>query len=118
MDEALPLLRKLLSGDVVEHHGRYFDFAPIAASPAPPSPYLCSSAGTAPALRRAPSPWLDGWVGVTPRIDELEALVAELDTRRRDADMLKHPFHDPEWCQRGPSTRPASSAQQAPESTH
>jgi probable F420-dependent oxidoreductase len=91
MDEALPLLRKLWSGDAVEHHGEFFDFDPVALQPNPPSrvPLFVGGHG-APALRRAIS--VDGWLGVNPTLEELAAILGSIRERRRKAGVLDVPF--------------------------
>lgn len=35
MDEIVPLLRRLWTDDVIEHHGKYFDFGPVKFEPKP-----------------------------------------------------------------------------------
>lgn len=37
-DEMITVLRKLWSGDWVEHHGEFYDFAPLRMRPAPTAP--------------------------------------------------------------------------------
>lgn len=92
LDEALPLLRELWSGEVVEHHGTHFDFAALALHPSPPNPIPLVVGGYGPpALRRAATV-ADGWVGINPSIEQLEALLAELHIRRRAAGSADRPF--------------------------
>ncbi len=91
MDEALPLLRKLWTGEAVEHHGEFFDFDPVALHPRPPSyvPLFIGGHGAA-AIRRAAH--ADGWLGVNPTIDELEAILSKIQERRRRANVFGAPF--------------------------
>jgi probable F420-dependent oxidoreductase len=61
-DEMIELFREIWSGDYVEHHGEFFDYAPFVMPPAPRQPIPLWGGGEAPtALRRAAR--LDGYVG-------------------------------------------------------
>ena len=52
-DEMIEVMRKLWTGEVVEHHGEFFDFPPLTMLPAPASPIPILIAGLSPrALRR------------------------------------------------------------------
>jgi probable F420-dependent oxidoreductase len=62
LDEMLPVLRALWRGEVVEHHGEFFEIDGITISPVPPEPIPIFIGGDSPAaLRRAASS--DGWIG-------------------------------------------------------
>lgn len=63
MDEMLVVIRKLLAGGPVEHHGEFFDFPPVQLAPVPKAeiPIWIGGDGEA-ALRRAAGQ--RGWVGV------------------------------------------------------
>jgi alkanesulfonate monooxygenase SsuD/methylene tetrahydromethanopterin reductase-like flavin-dependent oxidoreductase (luciferase family) len=83
-DESLMVLRRLLSGDPVTHHGEFFDFdaAVILPSPDPPIPMVVGGRSDA-ALRRA-GLYADGWLAIwvsparfTESIEKLEARAAE-----------------------------------------
>lgn len=92
MDEMLPLLRQLWTGEVVEHHGRFYDFEPITQHPVPPAPVPILVGGhSAPALRRAAT-FADGWMAVNPKVEELEGILRLLEEARRAAGTLDRPF--------------------------
>jgi probable F420-dependent oxidoreductase len=86
LDEALEVCRRLWSEEVVEHHGLFFDFAPVMFEPKPvqkPWPPVHVGGESDAALRRAARH--DGWYGLahTPesaaaRVVRLRALRAEL----------------------------------------
>ena len=64
VDEAIEVCRRLWSEDVVEHHGRYFDFDPVMFEPKPvqrPGPPLHIGGDGPAALRRAATVG-DGWI--------------------------------------------------------
>src|SRR2546429_524042 len=61
-DEILALLRALWRGEMVEHHGRFYDFPRLQLRPAPDRPLAIWVGGeTEPALRRAAALG-DGWI--------------------------------------------------------
>lgn len=70
-DEMLDVLTKLLTGEMVEHHGEAYDFAPLQMQPVPtkPPPVWVGGESEA-ALRRAAR--RDGWIGI--HYGEAEAL--------------------------------------------
>ena len=81
LEEALDVCRRLWSEPVVEHHGRFFDFGPVAFEPKPvqqPHPPLHIGGVSDLALRRA-AKLGDGWIGMGTTPEELERTVARLD---------------------------------------
>jgi probable F420-dependent oxidoreductase len=92
LDEMLPLLRELWTGEAVEHHGRHFDFEPLAVNPRPARqiPILVGGHGDA-ALRRA-ARLADGWVGVSPTVDELGEIVGRLRALRAEHGTRQRSF--------------------------
>jgi alkanesulfonate monooxygenase SsuD/methylene tetrahydromethanopterin reductase-like flavin-dependent oxidoreductase (luciferase family) len=77
-DELMEIVRKLMTGRMVEHHGEFYDFEPLQMAPVPPRmpPVLVGGHGPA-ALRRAAA--ADGWLGVNYDAD---AVVPILETLR------------------------------------
>jgi probable F420-dependent oxidoreductase len=66
VDEAVDVCRRLWSEDVVEHHGRFFDFGPVAFEPKPvqrPGVALHVGGDSPVAIRRAARVG-DGWLPV------------------------------------------------------
>lgn len=77
-DEAIEVIRKVLAGGMVEHHGEHYDFDRLEMSPAPTEPVPIIIGGTtAPALRRAARIG-DGWVSSGNTTEELAAMVSAL----------------------------------------
>jgi len=99
-DESLHLVRRLLAGESVDHHGAHFDLeqAAIAPAPAPPVPVVVGGRSRA-ALRRTArlgEGWLGVWVG-PERFAESVAVVAEEAARAgRVAPAWDHGFLA--WC--------------------
>jgi probable F420-dependent oxidoreductase len=62
LDEMIVLLRRIWSGEVVEHHGTYYDYDPFVVPPAPKGPIPIWGGGDSERpMRRAAH--LDGWIG-------------------------------------------------------
>jgi len=78
MDEAVPLLRRLLSGERVSHAGRHYRIAGATVAPRPvqrPGPPLWIAGWVEPAIRRA-ARLGDAWLGgPSARLDELAACI-------------------------------------------
>ncbi|MDE3086287.1 MAG: LLM class F420-dependent oxidoreductase [Acidobacteriota bacterium] len=82
LEEALEVCRRLWSEPVVEHHGRFFDFGPVAFEPKPvqqPHPPVHVGGVSEVALRRAVAVG-DGWIGMNSTPGELEEKVARLES--------------------------------------
>ena len=87
VDEAIDVCRRLWSEDVVEHHGRFFDFDPVMFEPKPvqrPGPPLHIGGDGPAALRRAATVG-DGWIPMNHRVEEIPAEVALLAELRERA---------------------------------
>jgi len=90
-DEMIEVMRKLWSGDWVEHHGEFYDFEPLRMCPAPEQPIPIYVGGfSKPAMRRAARN--DGWIADLHSLAELEALIAEVRGYREDAGRAEEPF--------------------------
>jgi len=92
VDEAIEVIRKLLAGGMVEHHGRHYDFDRLQISPAPPTevPIFvggCSKAALGRAARLA-----DGWLSMIHEMEELRELIAVLKSERAAAGRQAEPF--------------------------
>jgi probable F420-dependent oxidoreductase len=86
LDEALAVCQRLWSEPVVEHHGEFYDFAPVAFEPKPvqkPWPRIHVGGESAAALRRAARH--DGWIGLVDTPDAAREQVARLGVLRRQA---------------------------------
>ncbi len=92
MDEMIPLLRKLWTGDTVEHHGAFFELEPLRMSPPPQRAVPVYVGGLAPpALRRA-AVLGDGWIGTGQQPDEVPGLLERLRGLRQQAGRADAPF--------------------------
>lgn len=84
-DEALVVVRRLLTEPSVTHHGRFFHLDDAGIAPLPPRPLDLWLSGTAPAGLRRTGRLGDGWLGsfVTP--DEAGAARATIEAAAADA---------------------------------
>lgn len=90
-DEMLEVMKKLWTGDWVEHHGEFYDFAPVKMRPAPSAPIPVYVGGfSKPALRRAARH--EGWIADLHSLKELDALISEVRHYRREAGRESEPF--------------------------
>lgn len=90
LDEALTVVRKLWSGQVVQHAGERFRFEGIMC-PAPPAPLRIWCGGGAPAaMRRAAQH--DGWLPLPMTVAQTRTALSELGAMRRTAGRAEQPF--------------------------
>jgi probable F420-dependent oxidoreductase len=81
-DEMIEVIRSLLDGGMVEHHGRFYDFGPVQMAPVPTGPVPVLIGGhSSVALRRAARH--DGWLGINYDVEEVEPLLARLAVARK-----------------------------------
>lgn len=74
IDEQLEVLQKLWTGEMVEHHGKYYDFPRIRMLPTPVAKVPIYVGGVSPAaFKRAAR--FDGWEGAIYPWDEVEVKV-------------------------------------------
>ena len=87
VDETIDICRRLWAEDVVEHHGEFFDFAPVMFNPKPvqqPQPQLLIGGDGAAAKRRAAQVG-DAWLPMNHSLEQLPAALAEINEQRAAA---------------------------------
>ena len=98
VDEAIDILRLILGGGMVEHHGDFFDFDRLQMSPAPSKPVPIYVGGhSGPALRRAARRG-DGWSSAMMPFDELRSTITELHRLRAEFGSDSAPFEVQAVC--------------------
>jgi probable F420-dependent oxidoreductase len=91
-EELITVVRTLLQGGMVEHHGEFYDFDRLAMAPVPTEPLPIYVGGTSKyALRRA-ARFGDGWIGMYHTVDELKEICAGLQREREAAGRGDEPF--------------------------
>lgn len=94
VDEALEVCKRLWTEEVVEHHGRFFDFGPVMFEPKPvqkPHPPLIVGGESPAALRRAAFLG-DGWIGLGHTPESVAPFVRRLRALREEAGRAADPF--------------------------
>ena len=90
-DEMIEILRKLWSGEMVEHHGRDYDFPRLEANPTPPAPIPVWVGGISDAaLRRAAR--YDGWLSDLQTSAEITACIERVRAYRAEQGRGDAPF--------------------------
>lgn len=92
MDEMIDVMRKAWTGSMVEHRGRFFEFAPLQMTPAPSAPPPIWVGGLSPAALRRAATRGDGWIGTGQTPEDAVRIVAELRGLRADAGRAAQPF--------------------------
>lgn len=77
-DEMIEVLRKLWTGGIVEHHGRFYDFAPLAMVPGVERPIPIIVGGISKAALRRVAHHGDGWAPAGLTIDQTREAVDEI----------------------------------------
>jgi probable F420-dependent oxidoreductase len=91
-DESIEVLHKLWRGDMVEHHGRHFDFPRVQLSPAPATAVPIYIGGASEiALRRAARTG-DGYIGAGTTPEAVGPLLKQLEVLRREYGRDHLPF--------------------------
>jgi probable F420-dependent oxidoreductase len=92
MDEAIEVIRKLTSGEIVSHEGRHFAFPAMEMQPAPSRPVPIWIGGQNPAALRRAGQLADGWSGSGQTFDEGVRVLSEIARIRREAGREGLPF--------------------------
>ena len=85
LNEMIPAMRALWSGDWTSHDGEHVAFPELKISPTPDQPVPIYVGGDTPVALKRAATLADGWVGTLYRPDEAEAKVAQLRGYLRDA---------------------------------
>jgi len=91
-DEMLEIMRLLWTGEMVEYHGRYYDFERLEMNPAPSARIPIWIGGISdPAMRRA-ARVADGWVTDLQTSAEIIECIEKIRAWRRDYGRADEPF--------------------------
>lgn len=87
VDECLDICARLWNDEVIEHHGEFFDFAPVMFEPKPiqrPRPPVHVGGDSKPARRRTALRG-DGWIPLSTPIEAIAAGRADIESMMVDA---------------------------------
>jgi alkanesulfonate monooxygenase SsuD/methylene tetrahydromethanopterin reductase-like flavin-dependent oxidoreductase (luciferase family) len=85
MDESLTILRALLAGNTVNHHGEHFDLTDARLRPAPDRNIPLVIGGRSDAALRRAGRLGDGWLGIWTTADRCADAIATVEGHARDA---------------------------------
>lgn len=92
MDEQLPLIQRLLAGEVVSSDGEFFQFDAMRINPVPTEKVPMWVGGMNPAALRRAGQFGDGWTGAGTSFEQTLDLLNELRSQRERFDRLDTPF--------------------------
>jgi probable F420-dependent oxidoreductase len=91
-DEMIDVMRLLWTGEMVEHHGQFFDFARLQMSPKPAGRIpIYLGGGSPPAMRRAARKG-DGWITGNFTRETISDAMATIKAMLREAGRENDPF--------------------------
>ena len=92
LDNCIEVIRKLWSGQMVEHHSEFYDFPKVILSPVPKqNPPIYIGGDNALALKRA-AQLGDGWIGAGNSAEQVPSLMQKLAELRQQAGRDHLPF--------------------------
>lgn len=91
-DEMLEILPLLWTGDMVEYHGKYYDFDRLEMNPAPSAPIPVWVGGISAAAHRRAARLGDGWISDLQSSDEILQTVATIQAMREEYGRSERPF--------------------------
>ena len=92
MDEMIVVMRRLWTGEMVEHHGRFYDFPRLQMSPGVPQRIPIYSGGVSEAALRRVGRLTDGWISDLHTTEELGGIIARLRTLRAEHGREREPL--------------------------
>ena len=92
MHEMIEVLRKLWTGEMVEHHGRFYDFARLQMSPGVGERIPILSGGVSEAALRRVGRLSDGWISEIHTTEQLREIVGRLRRLRAEYGREREPL--------------------------
>ena len=97
-NEAIEIIRLVMTGEFVEYHGRHYDFDRLMVRPVPTRPVPIYVGGLSePGLKRA-ARLADGWISVANTLEEIAAVVPRLAELRAEYGRADLPFEIKALC--------------------
>jgi len=91
-DEMVEVMRALWSGELVEHHGRFFDFGRLSMSPGVGGALPIVVGGISQAAKRRVARLGDGWAPAYLTVEQVEAGIDEIQALRRQQGLPTPPL--------------------------
>ena len=97
-NEAIEIIRLVMSGEFVEYHGKHYDFDRLVVRPVPTQPVPIYVGGLSePGLKRA-ARLADGWISVANTLEEIAGVVPRLEALRAEYGRADVPFEIKALC--------------------
>lgn len=90
--ESIEVIRKALTGEFFEHHGRFYDNPNLSINPVPSEPMPIVIGGTATAVLERAARIADGWVSPNTTADKIGEMVQEIHGYRKEYGTDDKPF--------------------------
>jgi probable F420-dependent oxidoreductase len=91
-DECISVLRKLWTGELVEHRGEFFDFPRVQMCPVPSEPVPIYIGGSTPPALRRTARLGDGWLGPGQTVEDALETLKRIHALRAEAGRASEPF--------------------------
>jgi len=91
-DEMVEVMRKLWSGDLVEHHGRFYDFPPLTMAPGVGAEVPVYVGGDSKLAMKRVARLGDGWLPAYLSIDQVREGIAFIRAAQREYGRDNHPL--------------------------
>jgi len=100
MDEALPIVRRLVAGESVTHRGEFFRMEDARVLPVPPRDVPVVVGGRSPAALRRAGRFGDGYLGVWVAPERMAAAIGEVEATAAAAGRVNVPWRHgiQMWC--------------------
>ena len=97
-NEAIEIIRLVMTGEFVEYHGKHYDFDRLVVRPVPTQPVPIYVGGLSePGLKRA-ARLADGWISVANTLEEIAGVVPRLAELRAEYGRSDVPFEIKALC--------------------
>ncbi len=90
--EMIEILRKALTGELFEHHGKYYDIPRLSINPVPSKPMPIIIGGTATQVLKRAARIADGFVSPNTTAEKIAGMVREIHQYRKEYGTDKKPF--------------------------
>jgi probable F420-dependent oxidoreductase len=91
-DEMIEVMRKLWTGQMVEHHGTFYEFERLEMTPAPPGPIPLWVGGISKAALRRAARLGDGWLSDLQPTAEIAECIRTIQSLRAEHGRAHEPF--------------------------
>jgi probable F420-dependent oxidoreductase len=91
IDEMLDIMPRLMTGEIVEYHGQFYDFPRLQMSPGVTKPVPILIGGRSPAAYKRAARF-DGWIGAQYQVEEIPEIVTALRAERAALGKANEPF--------------------------